>query len=412
MPRFRRTGRRPRLLVLNQYYWPGVEATAHLLSELVTALSEDYDVRVVTGKLHSHRDAPAHEQRGSAEIVRVRSTSYDRAQLSRRAANYVTYLVESFREGLRGPRPDVVLCMTDPPVVADVALAVARIRRAPLVVISQDVFPEIAVQLGRLTNPVAVNMLRLLVRAYLRRATRVVAIGDTMRERLVAKGAPPDRVRVIPNWVDTQKLQPKPKDNRWARAQGLVDKFVVMHSGNVGHAQDLDSLVRAATFLRDLDDLRIVIVGRGARHAELVALADRLEVRDAVLFLPYQSRSSLSQSLSTADVHVVGLAHGLSGYIVPSRFYGVAAVGRPAIVAADEETETARVVDSVGNGVVVSPGRPELLAEAIRRAHDGELDLAGMGARGRDWVVATADRDVAVSRYRELLDEVVANGRG
>ncbi len=410
MPRTRRTERRPRLLVLNQYYWPGVEATAHLLSELVTALGEDFDVRVVTGKLHSHPDAPEHERHGRAEIVRVSSTAYDRSQLGKRAVNYLTYLFGSLREGLRGPRPDVVLCMTDPPVVADIALVVARLRRAPLVVISQDVFPEIAVQLGRLTNPVAVDVLRLLVSAYLRRADRVVAIGETMRDRLVAKGAPSERVRVIPNWVDTVKLQPSPKDNAWARSQRLASRFVVMHSGNVGHAQDLDSLVRAATFLRDLDDLRIVIVGRGARHAELVALADRLDVRDQVTFLPYQSRESLSESLSTADVHVVGLAKGLAGYIVPSRFYGVAAVGRPVIVAADDETETASVVREVGSGVVVPPGRPELLAEAIREAYDGKLDLAGMGERGRGWVVATADREVAVGRYRELLREV-ADGR-
>ena len=82
-----------------------------------------------------------------------------------------------------------------------------------------------------------------------------------------------------------------------------------MHSGNVGHAQNLDSLVRAATFLRDLDDLRILIVGFGARHAELVALAKLLEV-EAVQFLPYQPREALPQSLSSADVHVVGLAAG------------------------------------------------------------------------------------------------------
>jgi glycosyltransferase involved in cell wall biosynthesis len=218
-------------------------------------------------------------------------------------------------------------------------------------------------------------------------------------------------VHVIPNWVDTDKLQPHPKDNEWARSERLDGRFVVMHSGNVGHAQDLDSLVRAATFLRDLDDLRIVIVGRGARHAELVELAERLDVRDRVTFLPYQPRSSLSQSLSTADVHVVGLARGLAGYIVPSRFYGVAAVGRPVIVAADDETETARVVRETGSGVVVPPGRPELLAGAIRDAYDGRLDLAGMGARGRAWVVATADRRVAVDRYRELLREVVDGRR-
>src|SRR5438094_7976965 len=165
----------------------------------------------------------------------------------------------------------------------------------------------------------------------------------------------------------------------------MHEKFVVMHSGNVGHAQDLDSLVRAATFLRDLDDLKIMIIGTGARHAELVALAKLLDV-EQVWFLYYQSRGVLPQSLSAADVHVVGLAPGLAGYVVPSRLYGILAVARPVIVAADRESETAQVVERVGCGIVVPPGRPELLARALRDAHDGKYVPAQMGGRGGEGV--------------------------
>src|SRR5207248_6293487 len=167
-----------------------------------------------------------------------------------RPANYVTYLTNALATGLRQRRPDVVLCMTDPPIVADVALVVARRFRVPLVVISQDVFPEIAVQLKRLENPALMSVLRFLVSLYLRRADHVVAIGDTMRRRLEEKGAPHERVHVIPNWVDTNRLQPLPKDNDWSRHERFDQKFVVMHSGNVGHARDLDSLARARTLLR------------------------------------------------------------------------------------------------------------------------------------------------------------------
>jgi colanic acid biosynthesis glycosyl transferase WcaI len=401
------TSRKPRLLVLNQYYWPGVEATAQLLTELCEALAEDVDVKVITGVLHGHEGAPRRVTHNGVEIARVPSTSYERSKLWARASNYVTYLTNALLFGLRGPRPDVVLCMTDPPIVADVALAVARRFRAPLVVISQDVFPEIAVQLKRLENPVAMKLLRSLVSLYLRRADRIVAIGDTMRRRLEEKGAPPARVRVIPNWIDTSRLAPDAKANDWARKKKVEDRFVVMHSGNVGHAQDLDSLVRAATFLRDLDDLSIFIIGTGARHAELVALAELLEV-DQVTFLYYQPREVLSQSLSAADIHVVGLAPGLAGYVVPSRLYGILAVARPVIVAADEESETAQVVRRVGCGIVVLPGRPELLARAIRDAHDGKYDLAEMGRRGREWVEREADRSVAVRRYRDLLLELAS----
>jgi colanic acid biosynthesis glycosyl transferase WcaI len=400
--------RKLRLLVLNQYYWPGVEATAQLLRELCESLAKDMEVKVVTGVLHGHEDEPRKTVHNGVEIVRVPSTSFERSKIPARASNYASYLTSAFLYGVRGRRPDVVLCMTDPPIVADIALLVARRYRAPLVVISQDVFPEIAVQLKRLENPALMSVLRGLVGLYLRRADRIVAIGDTMRRRLEEKGAEPNRLRVIPNWIDTTRLEPSEKANPWAQKNGLDQKFVVMHSGNVGHAQDLDSLVRAGTFLRDLDDLLIMIIGTGARHAELVALTERLEL-DHVRFLYYQSRDVLPQSLSAADVHVVGLAPGLAGYVVPSRLYGILAVARPVIVAADAESETAEVVERVGCGVVVPPGRPELLARAIRDAHDGKYDLAGMGARGREWVEQEADRSVAMRRYRDLLLELATS---
>ena len=398
--------RRPRILVLNQYYWPGVEATAQLLSQLCEALAVDYDVTVVTGHLHG-LDLPAEEMRGGVRIVRVRSTAYERSQLHLRAANYASYLGDTVLTALRGERPDLVLCMTDPPIVGDIGLLVARRFGAPLLVISQDVFPEIAERLKRLEHPLVIGALRKLVALYLRRADRVVAIGETMKLRLVEKGASAARIEVIPNWVDTSELAPQPRSNAWSREQGVEDAFVVMHSGNVGHAQDLDTLVRAVTFLRDLERLQVLVIGFGARHGELTGLAQRLEVTGTVRFLGYQPRARLSLSLASADLHFVGLARGLSGYVVPSRLYGVLSVGRPVLVSADRDSETVRLVEAAECGVVVPPGRPELVAGVIRDVVEGRLSLEGMGERGRAWVEHEADREVAFGRYRRVVADVV-----
>src|SRR5206468_6015066 len=215
--------RKPRLLVLNQYYWPGVEATAQLLTELCEALAEDLDVTVVTGQLHGQEEQPHRSVRNGVEILRVPSTSFERSKLFARASNYATYLTSALVRGLRGRRPDVVLCMTDPPIVANIALLVARRFRVPVVVISQDVFPEIAAQLKRLENPVVMSLLRGLVGLYLRRADRIVAIGETMRTRLEEKGAPADRLRVIPNWIDTRRLEPRETANPWRHHAQLDD---------------------------------------------------------------------------------------------------------------------------------------------------------------------------------------------
>ncbi len=400
---------RKRILVLNQYYWPGVEATAQLLSQLCEALATDFDVTVVTGRLRGHPELPAEEIRGGVRIVRVSSTAYERSQLHLRAANYVTYLTDSVVAALREERPDLVLCMTDPPIVGDVGLIVSRRFGAPLLVISQDVFPEVAERLKRLESRALVGALRALVGLYLKRAERVVAIGETMKLRLEEKGTPADRIAVIPNWVDTREITPQPRDNEWAREHGLEDAFVVMHSGNIGHAQDLDSLVRAATFVRDLERLRIVIAGFGARHGELTALARRLEVTGVVRFLPYQPREVLAESLSAADLHYVGLARGLAGFVVPSRMYGILAAGRPVIVAADPESETVRIARETGCGIVLPPGSPVLVAGAIRDAATGVYPLAEMGARGREYVEREADQEIAFERYRRVVADAVCS---
>ena len=400
--------RRPRLLVFNQYYWPGVEATAHLLTELCEALADSYEVTVITGRLLGRERDPDYELLNGVAVIRVHSTAFDRSGLLQRALNYFTYLGRALRRGLTSTPPDIVLCMTDPPMVGDVALAVARRFRIPLVVVSQDVFPEIAVEVKRLRNPVLVGLLDLLTRFYLRRADVVVAIGETMQRRLEAKGVPSDRLRVIPNWVDTAEIRPEPRENPWSTVHGLDGRFVVMHSGNIGHAQDLDTLIRAAASLRDLERLSVVLIGFGARHAEYVALAQE-QGAEQVLFHDYQPREQLSLSISSADLHFVGLARGLSGYVVPSRLYGILAAARPVLAAAEEDSETAQLVRSAGCGIVVPPGRPELLAQAIRAAAGGAHDLEEMGRRGRAWVEAHADKRIAIGRYRFLLDELLGN---
>ena len=399
------SGGRPRLLVLNQYYWPGVEATANLLTELCEALAADHDVTVLTGAVPAHPHG--RERRNGVGIVRVRSTAYQRSRLSRRAANYFTYVVGVLRRGLFAERPDLVICMTDPPFIGAIARIVAARFRVPLLVITQDVFPEIAVKLGRMRNPLVVRILRLLVDSSLCAADCVVVIGETMKRRLEEKGVRPERIRVIPNWCDATAVVPMPRHNDWAREHRLQRRFVVMHSGNVGHAQDLDTLIRACAFLRDLDDLAVRIIGGGARRDELTRLAHLLKA-DKVRFMVWQPYALRSQSLSSADVHVVGLARGLAGYVVPSRLYGILAAGRPVIAAAEPKSETAQLVAAVGCGVVVPPGNPFALARAIRAAHDGEYDLAEMGRRARAFAETDGDRPIAIRRYEAVLEELQA----
>lgn len=401
-------GRRPRLLVLNQYYAPRVEATAHLLAELCEGLSDDWNVTVVTGAAPGERAGTS--ARGRVDVVRLPAPGLGKRGLLRRGADSGAYAALSLPVAATRGRPDVVLALTDPPFASAVARVVARRFGVPLVVVCQDLFPETAVAVGALRRPAVVGALRALVEPPLRSAARVVALGETMRRRLEQKGVAPARIRVIPNWADTQAIRPGPQANGWSRAHGLAGRFVVMHAGNLGWAQDLDTLVRAAVLLDDLDELVVAVVGSGSREGELRALAVRAGA-GRVRFLGHEPREAMPAVLASGTVHVVGLAHGLAGYVVPSRLYGILAAGRPVIAAAEPESETARLVERVGCGVVVPPADPDALAAALRRAHAGEVGLAEQGRRGRAYAEAEAGRGVALARYRALLGEVLAESQ-
>ena len=207
----------------------------------------------------------------------------------------------------------------------------------------------------------------------------MIALGETMRERLVSgKGADPDKVAVIHNWADCAAIVPGPKRNDFSVEQGLADTFVVMHSGNVGLSQSLDTLVDAAARLSRYPDLEVVVVGDGAKRAALEARA-RAQSLTNIRFLPYQPKSRLHESFAAADVFVVSLKAGLAGYIVPSKLYGILAAGRPYVAAVEDDSEVATITRSMDAASWRSPGNPEDLADKILDA----LSRPGAGRAAR-----------------------------
>ena len=202
---------------------------------------------------------------------------------------------------------------------------------------------------------------------------------------------------------------PMPHDNEWAGRHELAKRFVVMHSGNIGHAQNLDALVRSTTFLRDLDDLAVVLIGSGARRAELVALTGSSR-RTRSRFFPYQTaRCSRSRSRPQPCTSS-GWREGLRGTSSRAASTGSSP---PAARSSPRPTPTARRRSSSRRsaaGLLSRRATHSLLAAAIRAAHDGEYDLEEMGRRARAFAEAESDRSIAVQRYRAVIDELQEAG--
>src|SRR5439155_20992444 len=196
---------------------------------------------------------------------------------------------------------------------------------------------------------------------------------------------------------------PGPKANPFARAHGLADRFVVMHSGNVGLSQNLDTLLDAAAHLRPYRDIVVLLVGDGTKREGLVARA-QAEGLDNVRFLPSQPGEVLADSFATADVFVVSLKRGLAGYIVPSKLYGILAAGRPYVAAVEEACEVAAITRKYDCGLVVEPDHPEDLAQKILTLYHDRTLADRLGANARQAALAF-DRPLQVRAYYQLFPQ-------
>jgi glycosyltransferase involved in cell wall biosynthesis len=401
----------------NRSYHPDTAATGQLLTELCESLVSDHGCRVsvvagvplipATGTdASAPRTLVSRTVHRGVEVFRARGTRLSKRRFIGRATNYVTYFLSACYAGLRLDRPDVVVALTDPPIIGLAGYLAARRFGAPFVMSYRDIFPEVARLLEDFQSDTVERMLQAVNCFLVRHADRNVAIGETMRRRLIdGKGAPAERTIVIPDWVDTRAIVPGSKRNPFSARHGLADKFVVMHSGNLGLSQALETLVEAADLLRDVPDLEFVFVGEGVKKPALQAQARRLGLGN-VRFLPYQPQEQLTESFATADVFIVSLKVGLSGYIVPSKLYGILAAGRPYVAAVEEDSEVVHIARAYDCGVVAESGKPRSLADGVLALYEDRARARRLGDNARR-AAAHFDRRPHVAAYARLFGELV-----
>jgi colanic acid biosynthesis glycosyl transferase WcaI len=401
-----------KLVFVNRFFHPDLSATSQLLTDLAQYLARaGHDVHVVTSRQRydDHRDRlRAEETVEGVRVHRVWTSRFGRGTLAGRAVDYLTFHAMA---GLRltglASRGDQVIAMTDPPLLSVVAAWAARRRGAMLVNWLQDVFPEVAerLELG-FARSAWCGLARRLRDGSVRRARLNVVLSEAMARSIEALRDVGPTVRVIPNWSDGARVKPVPAEANALRAEwGLDDRFVVGYSGNMGRAHEFATIVDAIERLRDEPEIAFLFVGGGQQAGWLRGEVERRRWGPRVVFRPYQPRERLAESLSVADVHLVSLRPSLEGLIVPSKFYGIAAVARPTLYIGDPGGEIAGILREGECGASLPPGDSEGVAEAIRRLHRDPVLRARMGANARRVFEARFDRPRAMAAWRAALSE-------
>lgn len=404
-----------RLVVLCPHFDPDTAPTGVVISRIVRELvARGHEIEVVTSLpwYEHHKVDPAYGGRlvrrcetrwGS--ITRVHPFPSPKDDILRRAVAFGAFSVLVAAATAKGPKADGVLAMSPPLPLGYAGRLVASARRAPLVFNVQDIFPDVAVDLGILTNPRLIAATRRLERATYRASDAVTVLSQDLADNVAAKIGPDQaaKVRVIPNFVDTVAITPRPKDNSFRRELDAPGP-VVMYAGNVGLSQPLDLLIEVA---RRRPEVTVAIVGNGAGRAPLEAAAKGI---DNVRFVDFQPFERLPDVLAAADVHAVVLKKGLARASVPSKMYSILAAARPFIASVDPGTEVARVAEEQGAGLAVPPEDPDALTGAVDQLLADPDEAQAMGARGRRFVEGWASPAAVAEAYESLFLELARSG--
>ncbi len=402
-----------RLIVLCPHFEPDMAPTGVVMTRIVHELAaRGHELHVVTS-LPWYRKHQV-ETGWAGALWRIEKTTWGsisrvqpfagqtKSNLVRRAVGFILF---SYFVGLRAlfaggfwRRADGVLAMSPPLTLGLIGWHTKLFRGGKLVFNIQDVFPDAAVETGAISNQRVIAAASWLERVSYQRSDSVVLLSDDLANNVQRKLDQKfhKRIRVIPNFVDTQAIVPMSRLTNYRRELGVDESLVVMYAGNVGFSQSLELMIEAA---RVLPNVIFVINGEGAARKSLEAKAHALS---NVKFGDYQDASRLSEVLATGDLHVVPLRRGLGSVSVPSKTYSILAAGRPICAAIDLDTEVPRILAAANAGVCVEPDNQAAFVSAIAAMISDRKSLEEMGASGRKWVEGHASPQSIAQRYEAL----------
>jgi colanic acid biosynthesis glycosyl transferase WcaI len=406
-----------KILLLTPHYPPEIRSVSILMSQLVEDLAAlGHTVTVIT----PHPPANMKEARGrtsrpgadthQARVIRVSVLPFVKVAPTVRAITHFTLATSMVLAGLRAGRHDVILAYSPPLTLALASEVLGRRWGVPFILNVQDLYPQALIDLGLARSRAVIDVLQRLERRAYHHSAAITVHSPGNRDLLIAGGVPPEKITVVPNWVDTSVTVPASRDNAYRSDMGLRDLFVVLFAGVMGYAQDMAVIVEAAAALRTDPNIVFLLVGDGVRRKEAEDMV-RARGLENVRFLPFQPLDCYPILVSAADCCLVTLQPSVATPVVPSKIAGILAAARP-VMAALPSGDAQAMIDASGAGLCVAPGDWRSLAEGIRRLAGDPARGQAMGDAGRRYVEANFSRASATRIYGQLIEDVVNSSPG
>ena len=409
-----------RVLMLSPAFPPEITGSGNLYYELATSLVRGgHGVTVITAQPRQRLGSQGLDGRprrllerlvvDGVHVLRPATLSLRLDRALSKGLDHFAIAGSYLAAGLAAARPDVILVYSPPLTLGVTGAWLAGRYRVPMVFNAQDMFPQYAIDTGLLKSAALTRMFRAMERYVYRQAASIVVHSDGNRRFLAERGVPADKLHVITNWADTDRITPQPRDNDFRREHGLGNRFVVSYAGTMGWAQGLDGVLEAARLLRDTPEVLVLFVGDGPRRRALESTAASLGL-DNVRFLPLQPPDRYRALLAASDACLISLNERLTTPVIPGKLFDIMAAGRAVLASVPADGDAAKAVWGADCGLVVDPGSPAALAKAVRTlvADPGRLEV--LGKNGRLQAEMRYSRAVSIAAYEHLLTRAPALG--
>jgi glycosyltransferase involved in cell wall biosynthesis len=393
-------------------YPPEIGGAAHLISDLALSLqARGNDVTVFTCyPTYNLKEIPEKYRHGihlieiqdGILVHRIRVPAFSRMNKLARGIEHFVYGIWLTILTLFSPRPDVAMVFSPPLPLPWLICLAGKLRRLPVVVNVQDLFPREAVELGMMTNSFLIHLFEAMERQVYRLAAAVTVHSPGNRDHVVRHGCQPEHAQIIYNWVDADSIKPGRRNNGFARQYALNGRFVISYAGTMGWAQDMGTIIDGATRLRDNPEILFLLVGDGVEKEKAQARSIELGLKN-ILWLPMQTRDVYPDILAASDVSLVNLHPGLCTPVVPSKLMSIMAAARPVVASLPVESDARQIIAAAKCGIVVNAGDGKDLAKAIQKLEADRTLSREMGQRGRVYIEDHLSRETCTSQLETVM---------
>ena len=419
---------RKRLLIFAHYYVPDTASTGQILQDQAEGMLDEFEVVVICavpsygGTIESkyQTDKYYFEELNGVKIIRVRVPEFSKRDKISRIKNIIAYFIGALGASRKAGRLDYIFTISQPPILGGLLGVIGKWQKhAKMIYCIQDFNPEQIMAVKYSSRKLMLKAMMAMDKFSCRRSDVIITVGrdlcQTIEKRFKGKKVP--RYVMINNWINEKEIYPLPAEHpnvmKFREKYGLLNKFVIMYSGNLGLYYDLENILKViekfkpGTKTADGREVIFAFVGAGAVHGKLVVYAKGHSM-DNVMFIPYQDKADLNFSLNAGDVHWVVNAKGIKGISCPSKWYGIAGAARPVLGVLESGSEIRMLIEETQSGLVCEPGEYEEIEKNIRwfLAYAGSEKLVEMGARGRAYLSEKLTKDMSIQKYVEAIKEL------